>query len=285
MASAARCSRSSRWRSVGDQAGDAGHQRHALGALPLVLVAPRVGDRDRRRPREQRQRVGLFHAETRDASADAEEADHPAVPLDRHPDDRVVPERRLGGMRQVAVSLEHHRAAALEHQPGQPHAARHLRADLARRHAVAGGGAHQVALMVDQPDGAVLGADQLAGAPQDALQQRLQLELAADRLDHGAHALLLSQQPAELPGVRLGDRRLCGRQSHGFDLGGRGCTPQARLPACDFGQGWPPTRRGRAGQRSWDKMAVRCRMGGPWAGSRYCVRVVGERNGAHHSGG
>ena len=182
----------------GDQPRDARDQRHPVGALALVLVAPRVRDGDRGRPREQGERLDLLGAEPALGTTDTEEADHATAPLDGHPDDAMVREVRLGRVGQVAIPLEHHRAATLEHRAGQPHTARHLGAVLARRHAVAGGGPDEVAGGIHQPDRAVLGADELAGMTQDALQQRLQLELAADGLGHRAHALLLPQQLPKL---------------------------------------------------------------------------------------
>ena len=185
----------------GDQPRDARDQRHPVGALALVLVAPRVRDGDRGRPREQGERLDLLGAEPAAGTTDAEEADHATAPLDGHPDDAMVREVGLGRIGQVAIPLEHHRAAALEHRAGQPHTARHLGAVLTRRHAVAGGGPDEVAGGIHQPDRAVLRADELAGVTKDALQQRLQLQLAADGFDHRAHALLLPQQLPELAGA------------------------------------------------------------------------------------
>ena len=225
-----------------DQARHAGYERHSLAPLALVLVPAGVGDGDRRRPGEGRQRLRLLETERLGAAAHAEEPDHPAVPLDRHPDDGMVAEGGLRGMRQVAVPGEHHRRPALEHHARQSHTPGHLGADLARRHVVAGGRADQVALVVHQPDGPVLGADQLAGMPEDPLEQRLELQLAADGFDDGAHALLLPQQPAKLAGVRLG--RGASTMSFGmcFDLGIRPHPPQGR---CGGARGMPRVRLGR----------------------------------------
>src|SRR5690606_17339757 len=120
----------------------------------------------------------------------------------------VLHEARLRRHLHIAVPLPHHRRTRLQHHTRQPLAGPHLRSQLARRHAIDRLRPDDAARFVVQPDRAVVGTQQLARMTQNARKQRPQLQLAADRVDERAQALLLPQQVGQLLRRRAGYVRL-----------------------------------------------------------------------------
>lgn len=126
--------------------------------------------------------------------------DHFPTPSDWHADDGIVAKIELSGAGEIGVPPADHGRASPKHLAREPDSARHLGARLGGWHPVGGGRTHEVAVGIDQPDGAVVGADHLTRVMQNALEQRLELQLATDRFDDAAETLLLAQEALEARG-------------------------------------------------------------------------------------
>ena len=164
--------------------GYARDQGEARGAALFLAVALGVVYRHRGVAREQRQQLLRFGVQrVRCVLADAEHADQAPARADRHADVVHAGRRAAAGIGKVVV-IPAPGLAQFQHAPGQALAARHFRAQFARGNIVAGGGADHVALGHVQADHAVVGADQIARALDDARQQRFQREFARYLLNH-----------------------------------------------------------------------------------------------------
>jgi hypothetical protein len=188
----------------------AGDQFEARGAATLACVASRVLDRDRRVARKHRQDVGCVRFEgIRGCDADAEEADQFFLPQDRNAEHLVLRQFRQRDRRQIAVACQH-RFAVQQHVSGETDARFQFGAEFARGHVADRGDADHVLVRIVQADAAVVGPHEAAGVVDDALQQRIELEFAADFLNQvaqqfergngrrrgGGHAQIGSRHPA-----------------------------------------------------------------------------------------
>ncbi len=126
----------------------------------------------------------------RRSCADTEDAEQAAARSgDRHADHRVAGEIGQRDAVEVTVVVENDRLAGREHASDQPLVRLELGAELRLGQAVDGFDLHHVAPRLVQADRAVVGAEQAAGARDDAREQRAQLQLAGDFLQDRAERL------------------------------------------------------------------------------------------------
>jgi hypothetical protein len=94
----------------------------------------------------------------------------------------------------------------------EPGATRELRAQLVRWHLVDRLDLYDVARVIDEADGAIVRADELTGALEDAREERLELSFSPDRLDDRLEAFLLTSdvfEPGHSPSPRTSGVREC----------------------------------------------------------------------------
>ena len=165
-----------------------------LGGGEGVLQAAeqaRVLDGDGRVAREQGQRLDVLVVEVvRQRGAHAEHADDALRPPDGNAERRVVDDLLHHRLVQIAIALDVEGTPRLQHGAAEPDAGRVEPALLARRHVNPGYGVDDrpPEVLLHQPDGPRLRADQLNGDLDDAGEQRLERQVAAHELDHAAQA-------------------------------------------------------------------------------------------------
>ena len=127
-------------------------------------------------------------------SAKAEGANEVVAPADRDPDHDVLGEGGLRGIREVTVPSRIDGGPGGKYLAGEPDAGSRLRAQLVRRHVAHRRCPDDVACGVDQPDRAVVRADQLAGDVEQAREQRNEVGFAPHRIDEDLEALELARE-------------------------------------------------------------------------------------------
>ena len=184
------------------------------------------GERGQVGERLEQPGVALGEAPLRVARADAEDAHHLARPAHRRHDRaaEALVARVRDRFRQVLVVVGEHGPAAGDRATREAAVGGELEADDALERAVDGGTAQHPAVLVEQEAIHRLGSEQRCHLVDEPLQDRVQLQLARDRLrglqERGLlaeTALVLVQEPArvqreaDLARDRLGERDVAGR--------------------------------------------------------------------------
>ena len=127
----------------------------------------------------------------------------------------MLGEGRLRGIREVAVPSRIDGGPGGQHLAGEPDAGSRLRTQLVRRHVPYRRGPDDVARRVDQPDRAVICADQLAGDVEQAREQGNEVGFTPHRVDEDLKAFELAREarrPMETGRPRVGGE--CRRRPH-----------------------------------------------------------------------